>query len=39
MTRTREPLFLIAPVRTPIGKFGGGLAPLTAADLVEAKTA
>ena len=24
---------LVAPVRTPIGKFGGGLAPLSAADL------
>ena len=33
MTRNREPLFLVAPVRTPIGKFGGALAPLTAADL------
>ena len=28
-----EPLVLAAPVRTPIGKFGGGLAPLLAADL------
>lgn len=27
------PLVLAAPVRTPIGKFGGGLAPLSAADL------
>jgi acetyl-CoA C-acetyltransferase len=26
-------LVLAAPVRTPIGKFGGGLAPLSAADL------
>ena len=33
MTRNREPLFLVAPVRTPIGKFGGALTPLTAADL------
>ncbi len=36
MTRTlrrREPLFLVAPVRTPIGKFGGSLAELTAVDL------
>ncbi|MFQ5527279.1 MAG: thiolase family protein [Thermoanaerobaculia bacterium] len=33
MLRTREPVFLIAPVRTPIGKFGGALAKLTAADL------
>ena len=24
---------LVAPVRTPIGRFGGGLASLTAADL------
>ena len=29
----RPPLALIAPVRTPIGKFGGALASLTAADL------
>jgi len=28
-----EPIVLCAPVRTPIGKFGGALAPLTAADL------
>ncbi|MEM1207393.1 MAG: thiolase family protein [Acidobacteriota bacterium] len=27
------PLALVAPVRTPIGKFGGALASLTAADL------
>ncbi|MCG8459705.1 MAG: thiolase family protein, partial [Holophagales bacterium] len=27
------PLVLAAPVRTPIGKFGGALAPLSAADL------
>jgi acetyl-CoA C-acetyltransferase len=26
-------IFLIAPLRTPIGKFGGGLSSLTAADL------
>jgi acetyl-CoA C-acetyltransferase len=31
MTRAR--LVLAAPVRTPIGKFGGALAPLSAADL------
>ena len=30
---TREPIFLAAPVRTPIGRFGGVLAPLSAADL------
>ncbi len=29
----REPVFLAAPVRTPIGRFGGVLAPLSAADL------
>lgn len=29
----REPIFLVAPVRTPIGKFGGALAALSAADL------
>jgi acetyl-CoA C-acetyltransferase len=33
-------LALVAPVRTPIGKFGGGLAGLSAADLgVHAATA
>ena len=31
--RARQRLALIAPVRTPIGKFGGGLAGLSAADL------
>ena len=29
----RSPLVLAAPVRTPIGKFGGSLAALSAADL------
>ena len=29
----RTPIVLSAPVRTPIGKFGGVLAPLTAPDL------
>ena len=29
----RKPLVLAAPVRTPIGKFGGALAALSAADL------
>lgn len=29
----RDRLVLAAPVRTPIGKFGGALAPLSAADL------
>jgi acetyl-CoA C-acetyltransferase len=34
------PIYLIAPLRTPIGKFGGGLAKLTAPDLgVEAAKA
>ena len=34
MPRSQHPpLVLSAPVRTPIGKFGGVLAPLTAADL------
>jgi acetyl-CoA C-acetyltransferase len=28
-----DDIVLVAPVRTPIGKFGGGLAPLSAADL------
>ncbi len=30
------PLVLVAPVRTPIGKFGGALASLSAADLATA---
>ncbi len=30
---SREGIVLAAPVRTPIGKFGGALAPLSAADL------
>jgi acetyl-CoA C-acetyltransferase len=36
-----EPVYLIAAVRTPIGKFGGSLASLTAADMgvVAAKAA
>lgn len=28
-----EPVFIVSAVRTPIGKFGGGLASLSAADL------
>ncbi len=32
----RPPIVLAAPVRTPIGKFGGALAPLSAADLGSA---
>ncbi|HEX7709089.1 MAG TPA: thiolase family protein [Thermoanaerobaculia bacterium] len=32
-TRNQMDLFLIAALRTPIGKFGGGLASLTAAQL------
>jgi acetyl-CoA C-acetyltransferase len=37
---TKEPLVLAAPVRTPIGKFGGALSHLSAADLgVEAARA
>lgn len=32
-------IVLAAPVRTPIGKFGGALAPLTAADLGTAAAA
>ncbi len=31
--RTERPLVLAAPVRTPIGKFGGACAALSAADL------
>ena len=33
MTKLGEDIYLIAAVRTPIGKFGGGLAKLTAAQL------
>ncbi|HEX2162410.1 MAG TPA: thiolase family protein, partial [Thermoanaerobaculia bacterium] len=33
MAASRPPLVLAAPVRTPIGRFGGALAPLGAADL------
>lgn len=33
MPKLNETLYLIAAVRTPIGKFGGGLSALTAADL------
>jgi acetyl-CoA C-acetyltransferase len=33
MTRNDDDVVLAAPVRTPIGRFGGVLAPLTAADL------
>ena len=33
MSKSRAPLVLAAPVRTPIGKFGGALADLSAADL------
>ncbi len=29
----KKPVYLITPMRTPIGKFGGTLAPLSAADL------
>jgi len=33
-------VYLVSPLRTPIGKFGGGLSPLSAADLgVEAAKA
>jgi acetyl-CoA C-acetyltransferase len=33
MTRLTEDIYLVAAVRTPIGKFGGGLSALTAAQL------
>ena len=33
MTKNDQDVVLAAPVRTPIGKFGGVLAPLSAADL------
>lgn len=33
MARVLEEIFLVAPLRTPIGKFGGSLAALSAVDL------
>jgi acetyl-CoA C-acetyltransferase len=36
---SRPPLYLVAPVRTPIGRFGGALAGLSAADLGTAAAA
>ena len=33
MPKLNETVYLIAAVRTPIGKFGGGLSSLTAAEL------
>jgi acetyl-CoA C-acetyltransferase len=33
MSKLEQPIFLVAAVRTPIGKFGGGLASLTAPQL------
>src|SRR5438128_12658207 len=33
MAKISDSIFLIAPLRTPIGKFGGGLSSLTAAQL------
>src|SRR5260221_14020615 len=33
MPKLGEQIFLVAAVRTPIGKFGGGLASLTAPQL------
>jgi len=36
MPKLNEDIYLLAAVRTPIGKFGGVLAPLTAADLGSA---
>ena len=33
MAKLDQDIFLIVAVRTPIGKFGGGLSPLTAAQL------
>lgn len=33
MAELREEIYIVSPVRTPIGKFGGGLASLTAAEL------
>ena len=36
---TASDIVLAAPVRTPIGRFGGSLAPLSAADLGVAAAA
>src|SRR5688500_12026973 len=33
MAEIRDEIYLVAPLRTPIGKFGGGLSGLTAAEL------
>jgi acetyl-CoA C-acetyltransferase len=33
MARLRNEIYLVEPLRSPIGKFGGGLASLSAADL------
>src|SRR6266566_1413890 len=33
MPKVNDPIYLIAALRTPIGKFGGGLSSLTAAEL------
>jgi acetyl-CoA C-acetyltransferase len=33
MSKLDQPIYLVAALRTPIGKFGGGLASLTAPDL------
>jgi acetyl-CoA C-acetyltransferase len=33
VAKLKEEIFLVSPLRTPIGKFGGGLASLTAAQL------
>ena len=38
MSRVEQDIFIVAPVRTPIGKFGGGLSSNTAADLGTAAT-
>ena len=33
MGEIREEIFIVSPIRTPIGRFGGGLSSLTAAEL------
>jgi acetyl-CoA acetyltransferase len=33
MAKLKEDIFLISPLRTPIGKFGGALSALTAVQL------
>src|SRR5260221_486987 len=36
MSQLEQPIYLVAALRTPIGRFGGGLSSLTAPDLAVA---